>query len=113
VKTGVPGFDVLTAGGIPAGRATLVVGRSGTGKTILGLQVACFMACNGIKTIVVGIEESAEDLVATADALGFNLSSLRAEGLVHVAEMMRPMDEPTLISGDYDLMAWSTGSSTS
>src|SRR5688500_2677635 len=46
VKTGVPGFDVLTAGGIPAGRATLVVGRSGTGKTILGLQVACFVARN-------------------------------------------------------------------
>ena len=103
VKTGVPGLDVLTAGGLPAGRATLVVGRSGTGKTILGLQVACFLARSGLKTIVVGIEETAEDLVSTADALGFNLTALRAEGLVHVAEMMRPLDEPTLVSGDYDL----------
>ena len=103
VKTGVPGLDVLTAGGLPAGRATLVVGRSGTGKTILGLQVACFLARSGVKTIVVGIEETADDLVSTADALGFNLTALRAEGLVHVAEMMRPLDEPTLVSGDYDL----------
>ena len=103
IKTGVPGLDVLTAGGLPAGRATLVVGRSGTGKTILGLQCACFMARSGVKTIVVGIEETADDLVATADALGFNLSGLRADGLVHVAEMMRPLDEPTLVSGDYDL----------
>ena len=63
IKTGVPGLDVLTAGGLPAGRATLVVGRSGTGKTILGLQCACFMARSGIKTIVVGIEETADDLL--------------------------------------------------
>jgi len=39
IRTGLPGFDVLTTGGLPAGRSTLVAGRSGTGKTILGLQV--------------------------------------------------------------------------
>ncbi|MBI2188728.1 MAG: hypothetical protein HYU37_16645 [Acidobacteria bacterium] len=36
IKTGVPGFDVISAGGLPVGRSTLVVGRSGTGKTITG-----------------------------------------------------------------------------
>jgi len=58
------------------GRSTLVVGRSGTGKTIFGLQAASSMARNGIKAIVIGIEESADDLLATGDALGFNLSGL-------------------------------------
>jgi circadian clock protein KaiC len=104
IKTGVPGFDILTAGGLPEGRATLVVGRSGTGKTIFGLQVACFLARNSIRTIVVGIEETADDLVATGDTLGFGLSALRKEGLVHVAEMMHPLDEPAIVSGDYDIL---------
>ncbi len=103
LKTGVPGFDILTAGGLPVGRSTLVVGRSGTGKTILGLQTACYLARNGVTSIIVGIEESADDLVATGDALGFDLSRLRAEQKLHVADMIRPLDEPTLVNGDYDL----------
>ena len=37
--TGVPGFDLISHGGIPRGRSSLIVGRSGTGKTILGLQI--------------------------------------------------------------------------
>ena len=102
-KTGVPGFDTLTFGGLPVGRSTLVAGRSGTGKTIFGLQTAAHFARHGLKTIIVGIEETAEDLLATGDTLGFNLSGLFADGRVHVAEMMRPLEEPTVVSGDYDL----------
>jgi circadian clock protein KaiC len=104
IRTGVPGFDVLTTGGLPAGRSTLVVGRSGTGKTIFGLQAAAHLCRTGIQTIVVGIEESADDLVATGDTLGFNLSGLRSQELLHVADMMRALDEPTIVSGDYDIM---------
>lgn len=40
LQTGVPGLDVPTLGGIPEGRSTLVAGRSGTGKTVVGLQMA-------------------------------------------------------------------------
>jgi circadian clock protein KaiC len=103
LKTGIPGFDVISAGGLPVGRSTLVVGRAGTGKTIFGLQAAVHMARAGTKVIVIGIEESADDLLATGDALGFNLSGLFAEGKIHVAEMMRPLEAPAVISGDYDL----------
>jgi circadian clock protein KaiC len=103
LKTGIPGFDVISAGGLPVGRSTLVVGRAGTGKTIFGLQAAAHMARAGTKVIVIGIEESADDLLATGDALGFNLSGLFADGKIHVAEMMRPLEEPAVISGEYDL----------
>jgi circadian clock protein KaiC len=103
LKTGVPGFDTLSFGGLPVGRATLVVGRSGTGKTIFGLQTAAHLARSGVKTIIIGIEETAEDLLATGDTLGFNLSGLFAEGRIHVAEMIRPLEEPTIVSGEYDM----------
>ncbi|MEM2142960.1 MAG: ATPase domain-containing protein [Candidatus Thorarchaeota archaeon] len=38
VKTGIPGLDNLVGGGFERGSTTLVSGRTGTGKSTLGLQ---------------------------------------------------------------------------
>jgi circadian clock protein KaiC len=103
LTTGIPGFDILTHGGIPEGRASLVVGRSGTGKTIFGLQVAAHLARHNIVTLVVAVEESSEDLITTADGLGLDLSGLRDDGKLVLTDLTRPMDGPTVVSGDYDL----------
>ena len=37
-SSGIPGFDEITGGGLPAGRTTLLVGGPGAGKTIFSLQ---------------------------------------------------------------------------
>jgi circadian clock protein KaiC len=103
LATGVPGLDVLTMGGIPEGRATLVAGKSGTGKTVLGLQIASNLARQGIKTILLAVEESPEDMQDSGDALGLGISRLVHEGKLHFANIGRPMDGPTIVSGDYDL----------
>jgi len=103
LTTGIPGFDVLTHGGIPEGRATLVAGRSGTGKTIFALQLAEHLARRGIKPLIVGVEESTDDLLSTADGLGLDLSTLRSEGKLEMADFTRPMEGPTVVSGEYDL----------
>jgi hypothetical protein len=55
------------------------------------------------ETAVLQFPETADDLLATGDALGFNLSGLFADGRIQIAEMMRPLEEPTIVSGDYDL----------
>jgi len=103
LTTGVQGFDILTHGGIPEGRSTLVAGRSGTGKTVFALQVAAHIARSHIPVLIVGVEESADDLIDTGDGLGLDLSGLRDAHIVHVADLTRPMDGPTVISGEYDL----------
>lgn len=103
IETGVPGLDTLTLGGIPEGRATLVAGKSGTGKTVMGLQIASNLARNGITTIVVAVEESPADLQDSGDALGLTTSELARQGALHFADITRPMDGPTLVSGEYDL----------
>ncbi|MBN2862699.1 MAG: hypothetical protein JXN62_06030, partial [Bacteroidales bacterium] len=36
--TGIQGFDEITAGGLPAGRPTLVCGSAGCGKTLFGME---------------------------------------------------------------------------
>jgi circadian clock protein KaiC len=103
LETGVPGLDVLTLGGVPEGRATLVAGKSGTGKTVMGLQIASNLARHGIKTIVLAVEESPEDMQDSGDTLGLGITRLVRDGKLHFANIGRPMDGPTIVSGDYDL----------
>lgn len=103
LETGVPGLDVLTLGGIPEGRSTLIAGKSGTGKTVVGLQIASNLARQGIKTIVLAVEESPEDMQDSGDTLGLGITRLVRDGKLHFANISRPMDGPTIVSGDYDL----------
>src|SRR5688500_19686319 len=107
IPTGVPGFDAISYGGIPKGRSTLVVGRAGTGKTILGLQMAAHMAKLGVKTVLVAVEESPDDLVMTGDTLGLGLSDAIKDGSLRVTDASRPMDGPMVVTGDYDI-SWLT-----
>ena len=101
--TGVPGLDVLTLGGIPEGRSTLIAGRSGTGKTVVGLQIASNLARTGTTTIVLAVEESPDDLVDSGDSLSLGISQLIKEKKLYFSNIGRPMDGPTIVSGDYDL----------
>jgi circadian clock protein KaiC len=102
LETGVQGLDELMLGGIPQGRATLVTGRSGTGKTLLGLQIAAHLAHQGIRTLIVAVEEAPSDLRANGDALGLDLSDSLAAGLICFVDVTR-LDGATVVSGDYDL----------
>ncbi len=103
LQTGVPGLDILTHGGIPEGRSTLIAGKSGTGKTVVGLQIASNLARQGVPTIIVAVEESPSDLQDSGDSLGLGTSRSVRQGTLHFADVTRPMDGPTLVSGEYDL----------
>ena len=63
VKTGIPGFDLISRGGMPESRSTLVAGTSGSGKTMFAVQ---FLA-EGIARydqggVFVTFEESPRDI---------------------------------------------------
>jgi circadian clock protein KaiC len=103
LETSVPGLDVITNGGIPEGRSTLVAGKSGTGKTILALQAAAHLARTGQKVILLAVEESPADLITTADTLGFDFTELIKDGKLRVSDATRPMDGPMVVSGEYDI----------
>ena len=60
--TGIRGLDDVTNGGFPRGRATLICGGSGSGKTLMGMQF-----------LVRGIEEREQDLAENVASLGFDL----------------------------------------
>jgi circadian clock protein KaiC len=66
--TGIDGLDRLTHGGLPRGQATLVIGGTGTGKTVLGLQVMANAAAEGAGGVFVSFEESPDQLLRNADS---------------------------------------------
>jgi circadian clock protein KaiC len=63
ISSGIPGLDAMTGGGLPAGTSTVVIGKSGAGKTSLALQ---FMSgCTaGSPGIFLGFHEAPERLAA-------------------------------------------------
>jgi circadian clock protein KaiC len=103
LPTGVPGLDIITHGGIPEGRSVLVTGRSGTGKTILALQIAANLSRQGVKTILLAVEESPDDLILTGDGLGMDLSGAIKAGSLRLSDASRPMEGPMVVSGEYDI----------
>jgi circadian clock protein KaiC len=103
VPTGIPGLDRITHGGLPKGRTTLITGKSGAAKSILALQLASSFARSGLKTVIFAIEEMPEDLIASGDGLGFGCSGLVERGILRFADLTRPPDAATIVTGEYDV----------
>ncbi|HEY9694213.1 MAG TPA: circadian clock protein KaiC [Oculatellaceae cyanobacterium] len=105
IKTMIEGFDDITHGGLPAGRATIVSGTSGTGKTMLAVQ----FVYNGISNfnepgIFVTFEESPSDIIKNAYSFGWDLQKLINEGKLFVLDAS-PDPEGQEVVGHFDLSA--------
>ncbi|MET0790851.1 MAG: circadian clock protein KaiC [Polyangiaceae bacterium] len=82
--SGIAGFDQITGGGLPRGRATLICGGPGCGKTIFATEFLVRGAAFGEPGVFVAFEESAADLTLNVASLGFDLGRLQREKLLAV-----------------------------
>src|ERR1700760_1247708 len=101
--TGISGLDELTQGGLPRGRPTLLSGRAGCGKTVLGLEFVVRGATQFDEPgVIVSFEETADELAANVASFGFDLDKLCAEKklLVEFVSVERHEIEET---GEYNL----------
>ena len=79
-RTGIPGFDEITRGGLPAGRPTLVCGSAGAGKTLFAMEFLVRGATLYDEPgVFVSFEESDEELSTNVASLGFDLNQLIAD----------------------------------
>ena len=84
VPTGVPGLDNLVNGGYFLGSTTLVVGVSGVGKSVMGLQYIAEGARRGERSVILSLDETPAQIARNAGTLGIDLDGAIASGLVKV-----------------------------
>jgi circadian clock protein KaiC len=101
--TGITGLDEVTLGGLPRGRATLICGGAGCGKTMLAVE----FLVNGVRDyeepgVFVAFEETKDELVVNAASLDFNLDKLVRQGKLAIDHVHIDPNE-IAETGDYDL----------
>ncbi|WP_292517527.1 circadian clock protein KaiC [Methanoculleus sp.] len=103
VPSGIQGLDEITAGGLPKGRPTLVVGKAGSGKTLFAMQFLVNGAVHYDEPgVFVSFEETAEDLVKNVRSLGFDLPGLIEEEKLSI-DYVRIEKSEIEETGEYDL----------
>lgn len=101
IPTGIDGLDQITYGGLPFGRTTLIEGESGSGKTVMALQILVNNARDLQQAgVFVAFEEHANRIKLNASTFGWNIESLEKDNLFFLNA------QPTsdiLQSGSFDL----------
>jgi circadian clock protein KaiC len=103
VPSGIKGLDVITGGGLPMGRPSLVSGGPGCGKTLFAME----FIIRGITDyhepgVFVAFEEKIDDLKKNFKSLGFDLDDLTKQKklvLDHIFIDRTEIEE----TGEYDL----------
>lgn len=104
LPTGVPGVDLITHGGLPRGRTTLVAGTSGSAKTVFAVQFLAAGAREGDAAVFVTLEERPDDLRLHARSLGFDIDELEAGGLWRFVDASPTWETAeSTVAGEYDL----------
>jgi circadian clock protein KaiC len=84
ISTGIKGIDSMLGGGLWAGSAAMVSGRSGTGKSLLSLSVVAESCKSGAKALYVSFEESPHQILRGAQSVGLNLGKYIKQGTLHI-----------------------------
>ena len=101
--TSIQGFDEITGGGLPKGRATLVCGGAGCGKTLFAMEfIVRGVTQHNEPGVFLSFEETEKELAANVSSLGFDLDDLvrRKKIWVEHIHLERAENEQ---SGEYDL----------
>ena len=91
--TGITGLDEVTLGGLPRGRATLICGSAGCGKTMLAVE----FLVNGVRDygepgVFVAFEETRDELVVNAASLDFDSGVLICESPLCIVRPKTPRE---------------------
>jgi len=84
LEFGVPGLDDMLGGGVLEASTTVIVGPTGTGKTLLGSSFLAAGLQRGERAIYAGLREAPEQVIQQAESVGLHLEQPRAEGMLEV-----------------------------
>ena len=104
LPTGIPGFDLIAAGGLPMGRTTLISGTAGSAKTVFASQ---FLA-EGIRQanesgVFVTFEEPPEDIRSNIASFGWDVPAWERQGKWAFVDASVQPGQDMVVAGRYDL----------
>lgn len=105
ISTGVPGLDSITKGGFPAGRAVVVAGTAGSGKTVLAAQFLRGGIEAGEPGVFVTCEETPANIRENVRGFGWNVAAWESAGMWGFVDASRSLEGTTVQAGSYDLDA--------
>ncbi|MFD0415923.1 circadian clock protein KaiC [Streptomyces sp. NPDC127108] len=106
IPTGINGFDQIALGGLPSERSTLVVGTTGSGKTLFALEfLARGVQDHGDPGVFVTFEEDPEDIRTNVASLGFPIGDWEEGGKWVFVDASASLVEEAPTIGAYDLGA--------
>jgi len=103
VRTGIRGFEHISLGGLVEGRTTLVVGTSGSGKTLFATELLYrSITEQGRNAVFVTFEEKPGDIMRNVHRLGWDLLALLRDRRLLILDAS--MDHSVIEeAGSYDL----------
>ncbi len=84
VSTGIPGLDELTNGGFFPGSTTMVVGITGSGKSVMALQYIAEGDRRGERSLMVTLDEPRAQVLRNAAGIGIDLQHAIDRGFVRL-----------------------------
>lgn len=87
LKSGIDELDALLGGGIEQGSSTLLLGPSGTGKSIVALQFVSNAVRGGGKAAVFLFDEELGLMLDRTRKLGFDFAGMQAAGSLHIQQL--------------------------
>ncbi len=87
LKSGLAELDLLVGGGLPSGSSTLLIGPSGTGKTLLVLHYLSAAVARGETAALFMFDEEVGLLFERAEGMGFDLPAMQSSGFLHVEQV--------------------------
>ena len=82
LATYIEGLDKILDGGFIKGTSVLIIGPTGSGKTILSLSMAANWALNGYRVYFISFEEPYQQVVETLRFLRYNVDELVGKNLI-------------------------------
>jgi circadian clock protein KaiC len=87
VKSGIEELDALLGGGIEQGSSTLILGPSGSGKSLVALQFVSTAIRDGGKAAIFQFDEELGLMLERTRKLGFDFAGMQAAGSLHFEQL--------------------------
>jgi circadian clock protein KaiC len=104
VDPGIEGLDLLSHGGLPAQRMSLVGGTAGSGKTIFAVQFLSAGIAAGEPGVFVSFEERPAAIRRNVQSFGWDIAAWEKDGTWAFVDAS-PRFEDDVSTDDYDLSA--------